>query len=1370
MENNIKPISNELLNKKPGINDNMNNSFHIRRRKTFLIDQKPKMYKNEAKKRNSYAYSTYNVFQNQRKMSFHKIRRRSSLTKDFRALEEDVRCSILEMRRNCLWEIRRQSHDISTLFESIDNNIKTNSSIGNIKRKFSMKFLEDLELNKENNNIYGLKKCKTVNIKKVKYNKKSNNNKKTEMENNDMNKDLGDKTNKKLLSSKELLRLRHKGRKSLIIGEKFRFLGRGGQIIDSYNENESDEDSEPEGLLLNPETKFVFIYDAIIAFVALYSLIYIPIELAKNFCFCSSNPNSFKTFINFIFDILFVIDLIIEFFREFYTKEDEKLIKNSIKIIHNYIRGWFFLDLLASLPSNILIFYFCKNQSNKICFTFQKNNNLIDFLMLFRCLKALKVFKISTRKKNQFVTEIVEKCSDYSILDQFMDLFSKISFIIAGLHLLSCIHIFIGRHVYPGWIFKNQFQNYSLINLYMISLYYMITTMTTVGYGEISSDSFIEIVFRIILLAVGIICYSWLISSISNGINKQSYASINYSNECLLLESIRRSHRELPYKIYFAIKKHLEYKHFRQKIFDKDLLINNLPYSLKNNLIFSMYKNAIEKLDFFKGISNTNFLAETLRYFTPISGKKNDIFIKENELIEEIYFVLEGRLALEVPINMDNPEESVNKYLSNDFLDFAFEFDFEANYNMLPDISNFNSNLYDNSDIYGTRRTNIFNSFIIKHKESKKNFENNVYLKIHDIHKNEDFGDIYVFFSKRSPFALRAKTKRVKLYGIKKDNFANLCKEYQHLFRRINKKKKHNYKIIKNILIKTISKFCDVKGIKINDRFKDNIYRAIKELQKENVPIDILKDGKNKNEISEIDEQINSTIKEFDSQIQSKIEGNNYDKKNKNKILNKLLKINTTAENEIKNDTKNINLYNANIKGTAITNNIKHSFLQNFNLEGTNNYNYTSSIQENKKYNSKNIKKSLIRKNNGIKRKKQIKTVIRSNIISNMNLKGYDFDFTESDESIKTVKLKDNNESYESSPNTIKILPQSLINLLKTKINYQQLLNKKSTSKNAPIFTTIKYNNNIINNNNNYNTNNVYEVNKINFQSKIKNNSNIKSKNMSSSGFTFDKLINKHFRGEKEFSNLINSKFEKSSYSKINPNNKKKLSKVNSIRDTLTPNPYFSPIIRGKNNKNIIYPQNQFNNYQKCSITNNNILLKLDEHILNKYNIFNYESLSFTTTDSFQIKRCYKNINDATNGVYIKDKKFQSDTLQFIMDYKNNKSKNFKKNNSKTSFNTVKNLVNFIPIDNNIKSVDSRMNIYLSNKLKLIKKKTLNLKKKTPFFKKSNKTKLSNNHSINSSSNSINNSNFYIKSLNEDTIMKLNNNNDINYLKYDDIT
>ena len=100
-----------------------------------------------------------------------------------------------------------------------------------------------------------------------------------------------------------------------------------------------------------------------------------------------------------------------------------------------------------------------------------------------------------------------------------------------------------------------------------------------------------------------------LISNISNGINKQSYASMNFSNDCTILENIRIDHAELPFKLYSEIKHYLEYKHFHQNIYDKNLLINNLPYSLKNNLIFSMFNLEIQRFNYFKGISNTNFIS-----------------------------------------------------------------------------------------------------------------------------------------------------------------------------------------------------------------------------------------------------------------------------------------------------------------------------------------------------------------------------------------------------------------------------------------------------------------------------------------------------------------------------------------------------------------------------------------------------------------------------------------------------------------------------------------------------------------------------------------------------------------------------------------
>ena len=45
-----------------------------------------------------------------------------------------------------------------------------------------------------------------------------------------------------------------------------------------------------------------------------------------------------------------------------------------------------------------------------------------------------------------------------------------------------------------------------------------------------------------------------------------------------------------------------------------------------------MYKRQIKQFDFFKNISNSNFLVDVLSCFSPISSLKDDILLRENDL------------------------------------------------------------------------------------------------------------------------------------------------------------------------------------------------------------------------------------------------------------------------------------------------------------------------------------------------------------------------------------------------------------------------------------------------------------------------------------------------------------------------------------------------------------------------------------------------------------------------------------------------------------------------------------------------------------------------------------------------------------------
>ena len=96
----------------------------------------------------------------------------------------------------------------------------------------------------------------------------------------------------------------------------------------------------------------------------------------------------------------------------------------------------------------------------------------------------------------------------------------------------------------------------------------------------------------------------------------------------------------------------------------KNIIFDCLPVGLKNNLIYEMYKPIIKNFIFFKNFQNTDFIVQVILSFKPILAYKNYVLVNEDDLIEEIIFVKQRVLAVELPINMTNPQENIEKYLS----------------------------------------------------------------------------------------------------------------------------------------------------------------------------------------------------------------------------------------------------------------------------------------------------------------------------------------------------------------------------------------------------------------------------------------------------------------------------------------------------------------------------------------------------------------------------------------------------------------------------------------------------------------------------------------------------------------------------------
>ena len=98
------------------------------------------------------------------------------------------------------------------------------------------------------------------------------------------------------------------------------------------------------------------IWDYYIVLVILIMAIRKPYYMAL---LADQEPKSFLGLNLFVWQVLvevtFCIDMVVTFFATYYDKEKCKLIEDHREIAQNYIRGWFWVDLLTVFPFGLVM-------------------------------------------------------------------------------------------------------------------------------------------------------------------------------------------------------------------------------------------------------------------------------------------------------------------------------------------------------------------------------------------------------------------------------------------------------------------------------------------------------------------------------------------------------------------------------------------------------------------------------------------------------------------------------------------------------------------------------------------------------------------------------------------------------------------------------------------------------------------------------------------------------------------------------------------------------------------------------------------------------------------------------------------------------
>ena len=621
--------------------------------------------------------------------------------------------------------------------------------------------------------------------------------------------------------------------------ERDRKIMKKKAIFDSLDEDENQWDDD-DYIFINPETKFIFALDTIVFISSLIYFVYNPIKIADSKCFCINELLFMKIILCFI-DIVFIFDFFISFLRAFYNYE-YKLIKNPRLILKNYLTGNCFFDFIEALPFNIALVYICGNRDKykpdgPFCL-YNGINGVYTSIKLCSILKIMKVLKIMNKRKNKAYEWLQE--IDNSFYEQLFSIFSFTFLILGCTNFFICLHIFIGLQSYPNWLVSMRIQDSSFYEKYISALYGIIEALTTVGYGDVICDSFTEICFQIVLLSVGIVAYSWLITIIGNYVKNESKAEIKHSKDLTLLEEIRVEFPKMSFKLYNKIHHHLKSVSNQQKKVDLNILANCLTYSVKNLLLFKVYDNCIQKFNFFKKCENTDFISRVLTNFIPLFSKEKALLIREGENIENIFFVNNGILTIDVSLDIKVPEESIKRYIYEKFDDIIEKEKENNNKNDKTNKSITKESITQQFEKINVGFQNIFNqknsfpgqSYHESHIEqeigkcdlegSEEDIEerNNKYLHILYIKRNEHFGITYMLLNRPSPLSLRVKSKKADIFLLRKHDATIISKSYPRIWKLISEKAFHNMIAIKNKTIATLKSYCSCYGLTLDNKYE----------------------------------------------------------------------------------------------------------------------------------------------------------------------------------------------------------------------------------------------------------------------------------------------------------------------------------------------------------------------------------------------------------------------------------------------------------------------------------------------------------------------------------------------------------------------
>ncbi|PWA93437.1 potassium transport 2/3 [Artemisia annua] len=329
-----------------------------------------------------------------------------------------------------------------------------------------------------------------------------------------------------------------------------------------------------------------------------------------------------------IVDLFFGVDIILTFFVAYVDPVTHLLVRDPRSIATRYLSTWFVMDVASTFPFELLSYLFTGKHSMGLPYT------VLGLLRFWR-LRRVKQFFTRLEKDIRFNYFWI-RCARLLCVTLFL------------VHCAGCIYYLLAV-LYPRdgrtWIgtMNPNFRDADLYILYISAIYWSITTMTTVGYGDLHAENAAEMVFIIFYMLFNLGLTAYIIGNMTNLVVEGTRRTMEFRNSIEAASSFVGRNR-LPTRLKEQILAYMCLR-FKAENLNQQQLIEQLPKAICKSIRQHLFLPTVEKAYLFQGVSREILLLLVADMKAEFIPPREDVII-QNEAPDDVYIIVSGEVEI----------------------------------------------------------------------------------------------------------------------------------------------------------------------------------------------------------------------------------------------------------------------------------------------------------------------------------------------------------------------------------------------------------------------------------------------------------------------------------------------------------------------------------------------------------------------------------------------------------------------------------------------------------------------------------------------------------------------------------------------------